>query len=1330
MRVGLTIFWLSVPFLIRGDAVIAAPADERLTEARRLAEGEGRYDQAEQLLIESIEGSNSGAAALQLAAMYEQLGEIEAAATMYQRGLDAGGLDEPARERIASRLERCRRERLSLIRFPVSVEAETETRQFERLLEAQQWTPAFIVLNRIMERFRGTFLQRGDGHYVSVWAWARSMVDGLPAEGGSAYMEASRGPWQRALIDGSEEAYRGFLSGQPGSVVASPALSAWADTLADEGHDLLARSLHERILPGAGTGSPSAGLNAEPGLPDDLDAGWTVPWDAGETLADVGIAVSADRVFLHHRFMVEARERATGRQLWSYRPVEPAGRQDVRRPAYGKTRMPRSRWAGLLDPPAVVACPAGVLVVEHYHTGETDEVESVLTCLDEVSGEVRWQPARDALFSGRRVCGDPVYAGGKVFVAAASSGQLPEFSLWALDGEDGRVLWRQAIAASPAPTRCLGRGVIHAGWSGPLLAMDGSTLFYATQMGAVVAVDGDLGQLLWATSYPRVVRCGPLTHGALPLLERRTEPMLIAGRHLVLLPRDVNGLLVLDRSSGLLARSIRSLDLTGLIAADDERAVVSTLSGELRAYDLDDGSVAWTWTPPAGTAVTRAVRSGGDVLVAHGTTLTRIAMATGVAADAERVPEGAELRGVASSDLWTMAGADQLRVLTNQKAPATSTQQAVPDPSVQALVACAAGADGVGGWRHEAYIGPPGSQAKMLSHGGVSRLIVASALGLAAYDPDNHYRQVWRQAFDAEAGIWEVPTDPDAATDAAGGTRTLLAYTEDRETVQLLDALSGEPVASGRVEQAVPIKGLRVSGRHVLVAGTSVLVMMQAIDAAGLAGGGGAGLRQLWQREDSPRTYEALFVGERLTTLLVQPGGGSPGQLIVLDTATGELDHAFAILSPDLAGAEPPTSELRRRFPVATASYDQEEVIAGDGHYSLRRSGADDVYMAPYPIRLLGRGDGDLFIESGEYWGMLEPDTGRVTWRAPTRGRRGRAAQTPEEARLRAWIDAHPRLFREQRPQAVVEGGDLQYVPGQDEADTPDQLLDRLVLDAGGRLLLEGLRTQRIDRAGARLIVHGEGGIVVIGRAGGDRAAAPRPGKMAGDLFEPPGARPGSADGLVLDGDLSDWPADGWSALSPDRHAWPAASMAAETGREDVLPEASFQWAQDASSIWLAVKVESDLLVAHSAAGAVPKDGVEVLVTGYKGNVLRPGRTWEQPGPAVVSLGFADSVCLGTIRWREGGAAMGRLVGSEGLFESWWARRYGVEPLMDEGVRLAGTHGEGQTGYELRMDRARFTDDVPAGFDIRVTRGAVRLEWGGALALPVVFPPAPLLNGN
>jgi hypothetical protein len=233
-------------------------------------------------------------------------------------------------------------------------------------------------------------------------------------------------------------------------------------------------------------------------------------------------------------------------------------------------------------------------------------------------------------------------------------------------------------------------------------------------------------------------------------------------------------------------------------------------------------------------------------------------------------------------------------------------------------------------------------------------------------------------------------------------------------------------------------------------------------------------------------------------------------------------------------------------------------------------------------------------------------------------------------------------------------------------------------------------------------------------------------------MFEPVGVDMIGTDGLVLDGDLSDWPTEGWHELRPDRHAWP---ISAGHSGHDVSVGARFRWAMDDDFIWLAVQVDDDILVDDRRSLATGSDRVDVMLTSAAPNIRHRAA---QPGlesPITIGLTWMDRMPIALLQSPSIAVSLGRTVADRTLFDHWRERCYGVSQPLAEEVVVAAGRVERHTCYELRAQRSLLDDGLPAGFDIRVAdddgKGIEHwLEWCGALYDPLTFEAALFRTGK
>jgi cellulose synthase operon protein C len=113
------------------------------------------------------------------------------------------------------------------------------------------------------------------------------------------------------------------------------------------------------------------------------------------------------------------------------------------------------------------------------------------------------------------------------------------------DAEDGRLLWRQFVCAADTPSR----GVLHE-TTHNLLTLNGDTLYYNTNLGAVAALTAHDGRVQWVSLYPRVLR-GDLFSPP-PHWSRDLNPCLFDRGRLLVAPADSPRILALEAETGQL----------------------------------------------------------------------------------------------------------------------------------------------------------------------------------------------------------------------------------------------------------------------------------------------------------------------------------------------------------------------------------------------------------------------------------------------------------------------------------------------------------------------------------------------------------------------------------------------------------------------------------------------------------------------------------------------------------------------------------------------------------------------------------------------------------
>ena len=1330
--------------LLGGALLLSAAARADLQLARELSR-QCLYDRAEQVYAALVEGPQGAAVAAEAAAMLERLGDMEAAIAMYERAIAEGGFSEVITRRLEVRLRHARRQRPGILRFPVSVEAFTDARQVETLLAARQWPLAFAGMQRMLAEFGDTFLQQKPGQYLGVWYWSSRCLDALPQQAQNVHVEQSATAWRKTLADGSFDALRSFFASHPGTAVAGRSMLAWADTLADEGRidealallnrrgvdRSLAAERHARWSPHS---TPPLPLGTGPveldSLAERLSSALRIALPPGIAGGDVGHAADGERLFLHHSHRVEAYDLARGSLAWQYVPDEPAIRQNVRREEYHHNEWPLHKWTGAFDRPGIAVCPQGVLVVENYHLGNPAVVHRTLTCLDRADGRVRWRLSQHPVFDPLLVCSDPVAAGGRVYVAVCSRRRFPEYWLCALSAADGRLLWRRHIAIGTAPTACTGSGLLYAGRSGPTLAVDGQTIYFATHMGAVVGIDADLGQPLWATSYPRISRFGPVTRSRLPLLERRTEPMIVTPRFLVILPRDLNALVLIDRDAAEAQIVARSLEWRELIHAEDDFAVLTTLAGEIRCVGLPGGEPRWSRAAP-GTPLDRPAVCGNRLLVTDAQRLDVLDPATGKVQKTIDLPAPCALVRAGPAETWLSEGDGELRAIqgAHTHVPATLPE----DPAARAT------GEPVHGWRYDAYLPGQNAQGRLVVTAQQRTVLVRADAGvLSGHDADDRCRLLWQRPLDSAESIWAAS---EATTAAVAGYHAatmpkalqaapLVALCTDGRTVRLLDAATGRLVAAGAIPGIEPVRRLHVVRRTLLVAGTATLaVVSPRTDGS---------LDVHWQHDFAPAVFETFFPAESGTYAVIHPAPPHPAAVMRFHSSSMESGPATRFV---LAAPLPVQEQNAQRYPIERLSYRQDDVLFAGGdrpgpylrgspEHAAGTPGAPALPLHAGPPRVLDCHGGLLYFEMTGYLGVMRLSDGMVTLVSEPAAGGGKALpQAPLETPLLAWLRAHPNHPRHKVMPFHISASGWSYTVRTSGAAASDHHVRTYVLSSPqGELPLGRLIPERIDAAGERLLVSSPAGTLLLGRyAGGAASTAPEnaAGKAAVDLFAPPAVRLAPAAGLELNGELDDWPAGDWHLLECGRHAWPAGGARADR-RPDARPEppqpisGRFQVALDDDAIWLAISIPR---MDGGRESSRPADRLWARVH-FDGRAAHSRAPLDDPEPAAVTVSFrlVDQVPLARIRSRGTQPMLAAPVGWDRAFEDWHLRRYGQAPAVSEQAAVACLLGSDRFVLEMRMDRDFFAARLPAGFDImlypEVHGQPVSLSLAGALLDP------------
>jgi len=212
-------------------------------------------------------------------------------------------------------------------------------------------------------------------------------------------------------------------------------------------------------------------------------------------------------VLLCNRQQVFAFNAETGRPAWAGARVPgqiypggeaPADSSFAEGATFGGARFTMSVSGDLLL--ARIGSPVTTRIAASF----TDAEPSSVICLNlRKQGALEWKypPDRERLeFDEGKwaVEGAPVCNGETVFVGLRRSTFRSEAHVAALDARTGRLLWRRKICSADTP----GHGLLNEA-SHNLLTLQGDSLYYNTNLGAVAAISARDGAIRWVYRYER-----------------------------------------------------------------------------------------------------------------------------------------------------------------------------------------------------------------------------------------------------------------------------------------------------------------------------------------------------------------------------------------------------------------------------------------------------------------------------------------------------------------------------------------------------------------------------------------------------------------------------------------------------------------------------------------------------------------------------------------------------------------------------------------------------------------------------------------------------------
>jgi outer membrane protein assembly factor BamB len=277
-----------------------------------------------------------------------------------------------------------------------------------------------------------------------------------------------------------------------------------------------------------------------------------------------------DRVFVCDHREIDALDVATGKPAWGD----------------AAAAMYREQWEGAA---AGLVNPADTLGIARFTLSASDSrlfakmgsavttppqqsivpiTPGSLLCLDlSAEGKLLWKATPE---EGWAFEGAPIARGADVFVAMRRSDIRPQAHVACFDVSTGKLRWRRLVCSAETPAR----GTFAQSTQG-LLTLDGGTIYYNTNLGAVAALAADDGRIQWVSLYPRARR-GDLLHLA-PHWQRDLNPCLLDRGTLLVAPADSPRLFAFDAATGqiLWQTGTEVEDIVHLLGVVDDQLIAS-----------------------------------------------------------------------------------------------------------------------------------------------------------------------------------------------------------------------------------------------------------------------------------------------------------------------------------------------------------------------------------------------------------------------------------------------------------------------------------------------------------------------------------------------------------------------------------------------------------------------------------------------------------------------------------------------------------------------------------------------------------------------------------
>ena len=200
--------------------------------------------------------------------------------------------------------------------------------------------------------------------------------------------------------------------------------------------------------------------------------------------------------------------------------------------------------------------------------------------------------------------GTPIADARNVYVAVTDHAQQTMIYVACLDAETGSKRWIRYLGTAPAePNQFQGAfNMPMFGEPAPgdyrhrLLTLEGATLYYQTNLGAVIALDAETGSTQWVATYPRQ-EPNRFGQGS----ERDLNPAVVDEGRVLVAPSDSDAIFAFDSGSGRLLWKTEpiadDIKLSHVLGVAKGRLIVT--GDRVLLFDVRDGKLASGPTRPS-----------------------------------------------------------------------------------------------------------------------------------------------------------------------------------------------------------------------------------------------------------------------------------------------------------------------------------------------------------------------------------------------------------------------------------------------------------------------------------------------------------------------------------------------------------------------------------------------------------------------------------------------------------------------------------------------------------------------------------------------------------